>query len=527
MNSIEQGLTEHSILIVEDESVIALSIEEALEELGFSNVNVALNVADALELFENNKFDLAILDINLKDHIDGIELALLLKEQRELPVIFLTGNSDRSTVSKAKHAEPAGFLIKPFDKLNLSINLDIALFQQSPSSRSGMKNNQLTLDDHFFHNIPHFIIRLDRHKNILKLNARISRLTGKQPSFYENKTIHTAEFEDTLVTQIEHIADRVISNNRKAFVEISIPTIMGERMMSVVALPEMIDGETIHSVTLIFHDITDEKIAAADLESRNKKIVDSINYSKRIQKILLGDEERLRQYLDDSFILLIPKDIVSGDFPWVYYKNNHLYLAVVDCTGHGVPGALLSVVFHFLLNQILKDGDDLLPSRVLDLLHIHVNKTLKQHMPGVESKDGADIGLCRINLNTGTLDYSGAHRPLVLLRNNEISEFKGDKRPIGGAQRKRMKTKRFTNTSIQLQKDDFVCMFSDGITDQFGGNEASEKKIGSRRIKDMILSNSQKPCNEISKSVSEYFHSWKGVTKQVDDVLMIGLNWPD
>ena len=526
MVSFEQDLKSKHILIIDDEAIIAMAIEDALYDLGYMNVVVAFNVNDAITLFDNSAIDLAIMDINLNDSTDGIELAKLLKKKREVQVIFLTGNSDQVTISKAKYVEPMGFIVKPFDKKNLGINMEMALFQQMSISKSSQKNNQLLLDHFFYYNNPNLIIRIDVNKTILKINPVISRITGKQPDFYENKTIYNAEFEDAFVDQLKEIVDNVISRKRKTFIEINIGTLMGNRMMSIVAIPEIINENTVFSVAMILQDITDQKISADDLVKRNNRMLDSINYSEKIQKALLPDEFKLKKYLPDSFILFFPKDIVSGDFPWIYSKGNYLYIAVVDCTGHGVPGALMSIISHFLLNQIVRGGNELLPSKILDFLHAYIRKTLKQHMTGIESKDGADISLCRVNLDNGQLDYSGAHRPLILLKNNEIHEIKGDKRPIGGIHHtKNIKKPRFTNHSFQLEKNDFICMFSDGFTDQFGGDPLNQKKIGTEKLKEVLLNNANKPCSEISKTVSGFYYNWKGDVKQIDDVLMIGFSW--
>jgi serine phosphatase RsbU (regulator of sigma subunit) len=221
----------------------------------------------------------------------------------------------------------------------------------------------------------------------------------------------------------------------------------------------------------------------------------------------------------------LPKDIISGDFPWVHYKNHQLYIAVVDCTGHGIPGAFLSVVAHFLLNEIVKSGENLAPSKILEMLHIYTKKTLRQHLPGVGSSDGADIALCKINLQTKELIFSGAHRPLLYINNNEIHEIKGDKQPIGGTHYDRNKKRlTFTDHKINMQAGDKFLIYSDGLTDQFGGpNTARQLKFGQSSLKKLLLKASAEGLNSLDtvNSIEKDFFAWKAANKQLDDVLML------
>lgn len=513
---------DNTILVVEDESIIAMTLEETLGNIGYTHVDIALNPATAIEKIQANTYDLVILDINLGNNYDGIDLAAVVKMKEEhTPIIFLTGNSDSLTVEKAKMVEPNAYLIKPFNQNELKINLDIIFFQRSKNSSYIKKTNELNFSRSFLNNHPNFILRINKAGQILFANPIISRITGKNVGDYTGKTIYDSDMDQELITLCEQCLENAEKKKRKYTMETSIPTVLGERMMFLVTIPELNPDKELTSIVMLMQDITDQQIATHDLTLRNKKITDSINYSKKIQEALLPTSNKLRYYLPDSCILLKPKDMVSGDFPWVSRKDDFTYIAAVDCTGHGVPGALLSIIIHFLLNEIIKIEGDLLPAKILEVLHVHTKKTLKQHMPHVESSDGADIALCRIDSASGELCYAGAHRPLFYLRKGTIHEVKGDKQPIGGEHYAR-KSKRlyFTNHYIPIEPEDKFLIFSDGLSDQFGG-EGQPAKFGSRNIKNILLQCAGKDSSETVATLETEFNTWKSNQKQLDDVLAI------
>jgi PAS domain S-box-containing protein len=514
---------DNAILVVEDESVIAMTLEETLINLGYKHIDIALNPATAKEKIDSNTYDLVILDINLGNNYDGIELATVIKlKQEHTPIIFLTGNSDNLTIERAKEVEPNAYLTKPFNENAIKINLDIIFFQRTKNSSYIKNTNELKFSRSFLNNHPNFILRIDKAGHVLFSNPIISRITGKNPADYNGKTIYDSDMDQQLVTLFEQCQENAEKKKRKFTLEASMPTVLGERMMFIVVIPEFNTEKEITSIVMLMQDITDQQIATHDLTLRNKKITDSINYSKKIQEALLPTSNKLRYYLPDSCILLKPKDMVSGDFPWVSRKNNFLYIAAVDCTGHGVPGALLSVIIHFLLNEIIKMEGALLPSKVLEILHVHTKRTLKQHMPNVESSDGADIALCRFDTLNNELCFSGAHRPLIYLRDGVIQEIKGDKQPIGGEHYAR-KSKRlyFTNHSLPVEHNDKFLVFSDGLSDQFGGTGGQPAKFGSRNIKNMLLQCADKNSSETIATLENEFNTWKSNQKQLDDVLAI------
>lgn len=255
------------------------------------------------------------------------------------------------------------------------------------------------------------------------------------------------------------------------------------------------------------------------IESKNKDITDSIKYAKHIQEAILPDMSYIKKYLQDFFILYMPKDIVSGDFYWFVEKNGLLYLAAVDCTGHGVPGAFISIVGGNILNQIVHQFDYTDAADILNKLNAMFNMTIRQTFEESVVKDGMDLSLCVIDLNTMELNFAGAYNPLYLVRNNEVLIYKGDKFPIGifiGDE-----VKKFSSHTIKLEKNDAIYLFSDGFVDQFGGND--NKKLMHKRFRDLILENSSFPMKVQHYNYEIFFENWKGNYEQVDDILLIGV----
>ena len=258
------------------------------------------------------------------------------------------------------------------------------------------------------------------------------------------------------------------------------------------------------------------------IEKQNKSILDSINYAKRIQKAIIPKLEDIRADFPDTNWMYKPKDVVSGDFPYYFKKGDLIYYAAVDCTGHGVPGAMMSLIGHLLLNDILNSNTIYSPSEVLRKLHEGVVSTLKQDLPDNKAADGMDVGICCYNTKTKKLEYSGAHRPLYLVRKGEeIIQYKGGKYPVGGNQYKGANS--YPNHEIDIKSGDTIYFFSDGYPDQFGG--ADNLKIGPKRIRRILEGNVEKTLDENIAILSDTFEDWMKETKQIDDVLLIGIKF--
>ncbi len=253
------------------------------------------------------------------------------------------------------------------------------------------------------------------------------------------------------------------------------------------------------------------------VEEHQKEIIDSINYAKRIQTALLRDEEHISMHLPEHFILFLPKDIVSGDFYWGAEKNDYWYFAVADCTGHGVPGAIMSMLGISFLNDIVSSEELLSPAEILNRLRDRIISELRQTGNDGGNKDGMDISLSRLNLKTKELEWAGANNALNLLQNGNLIEVKADKQPIGY----HLIQHPFTNHTIQLQKGDRIYLFSDGYADQFGGPK--EKKFSYKRLENEFIAASQLPMREQKILLKKGFTDWKGLLEQIDDVCVLGV----
>ncbi|MBL7918511.1 MAG: SpoIIE family protein phosphatase, partial [Bacteroidia bacterium] len=257
----------------------------------------------------------------------------------------------------------------------------------------------------------------------------------------------------------------------------------------------------------------------AIIKEKNKDITDSIVYAKRLQEAVFPLTNELNNYFCESFVLFRPKDIVSGDFYWFEETNNLTYLIVGDSTGHGVPGAFMSILGHNLLNQIILEEKISSPAEILSTLDNRVTKSLNKKGSKEEYNDGMDIGVCVIDKKSKKLYYSGANRPLIIKRGNEIFELKQNKFAIGGINTK--DTKIFTQHEMDYFENDIFYLFSDGYYDQFGGPKG--KKFKFKQLQEVLLTNANKSMEDQQKILNETFDAWKGNLEQVDDVCIIGI----
>ncbi len=252
-----------------------------------------------------------------------------------------------------------------------------------------------------------------------------------------------------------------------------------------------------------------------NLEVKNKEITDSITYAKRIQTAILPPDSVIRKHLKDHFILYLPKDVVAGDFYWMEHLNDTVLFAAADCTGHGVPGAMVSVVCNNALNRSVREEGLTDPGKILDRAReIIVHEFGKSNE---DVKDGMDISLCVLNTKTLELKWAGANNPLWYVRNNELNEIRPDKQPIG----QYFNARPFTTHSLKMQKDDVLYVITDGYQDQFGGEKG--KKYKASNLKQFLTTNHKRSLEEQKTMIKDSFFAWKGKNEQVDDVCVIGV----
>ncbi len=255
-----------------------------------------------------------------------------------------------------------------------------------------------------------------------------------------------------------------------------------------------------------------------EINKQKKDITDSIHYAKRIQTALLPPENLLASMLPEYFILYKPRDIVSGDYYWASEKDGKAIIVAADCTGHGVPGAFMSMLGISFLNEIMQRETEITCSNILNKLRQNVISSLRQTGKVGESKDGMDLTIVIIDKQNKKLQFSGAYNPLLLIRNGELIPFKADKMPIGISDKVENS---FTNHEINCEKNDTIYMFSDGYVDQFGGPDNSKYK--SKPFKELLLTIQQKNMQEQQVILDETIEAWKGEQEQIDDILVIGI----
>ncbi|MCW3103817.1 MAG: hypothetical protein JWO09_2257 [Bacteroidetes bacterium] len=265
---------------------------------------------------------------------------------------------------------------------------------------------------------------------------------------------------------------------------------------------------------------TVEKIKG-QLEVKNKNVTDSINYAQRIQASILPSKASIAEVFEQSFIYYKPRDIVSGDFYWFAETDDNYLIAAVDCTGHGVPGAFMSLVGSTLLNELVSNKKITQPSSLLAKLNSSIIRVLRQKADYNSSHDGMDMAICAISKKKDKLQFGGALRPLFHVRNNTLTELKGNPYFIGGYYENMNKV--FTDEEIEILPGDTIYIFSDGIVDQFGGD--NKKKFSTRRFKTLLTEIAGKSIEEQYVLLDESFKAWKGSEDQVDDVLVIGIKF--
>jgi len=255
-----------------------------------------------------------------------------------------------------------------------------------------------------------------------------------------------------------------------------------------------------------------------ELQDKNKSITDSIHYAHRIQNVLLTSQSYIKEHLNEFFILNKPKDIVSGDFYWAIQHNNYFYFQLADCTGHGVPGAFMSLLGISFLNEIVIERNISEPNLILDNLRAEIIKAFTDKDTNDQMSDGMDCVLCRFDKSTNMLHYAAGNNAIVIIRNNEVIHLAGDKMPIGKSPRDK---EAFTLHAFQLQKGDALYMFTDGFPDQFGGEHGKKFKV--KNVKELLLSVSSHPMELQQTLLNEHFENWRGKLEQIDDVCLVGI----
>ncbi len=340
------------------------------------------------------------------------------------------------------------------------------------------------------------IMTCDHSGTIEWINAGMIRLFGY--SLEEVKQIGLTLQEFSGHADIVNIVDKCLSTKHSVIYETLNKTKSGDMVWVQSTLTPVVVNNEVKSLVLIDTDITERKKIERELRVKNKSFTDSVNYAKRIQKAVMPTIDNILQSLPESFVFYKPKDIVSGDFYGFTKKNGKIIFAVGDCTGHGVPGAFMSMIGINILNHLTIGKGITNPAEILNGLHNRIRKALKQDLSVENAKDGMDMALISIDFAREELEFAGAMRPLYIVRKNElftsapnlcdsgenfVEEIKGNKYSIGGGIVSN-REHAFTNHRVKINKGDTLYMFSDGYVDQFGGEK--EKKFLTYRLKELL-----------------------------------------
>lgn len=357
---------------------------------------------------------------------------------------------------------------------------------------------------------------------IYQANERAARLLGYARAELEQLTIFALHRKEDLQRSARRIAD---AWEHGGHVYEDIPLVRRDGALIPVESSTRVTSYNGRPAIILFaRDITERLALRAQVEEQqavvarqNADLLSSIRYARRIQRAVLPEPQRLQELFPESFILHRPRDIVSGDLCWFAEAQGRIVVAVADCTGHGVPGALLSLIGASLLQEVVAEQGRVEPGAVLDALREGFVQMLNRHEEA-DQRDGMNLGLAVIDPQRMTLDFAGAYHPLWLIREGAIIELKGDRMPIGafaGEQRP------FNAMSLALERGDRIHLFSDGLADQFGGPQG--KKLRSAGLKQWLLETSVLPIDDQHQALSDRFRLWKGGQEQVDDVLLIGI----
>lgn len=370
------------------------------------------------------------------------------------------------------------------------------------------------------------ILRISTSGMIYYANPVVEDYSGLAPSLIVNRPLEEVSFSSALSELLKDTLYRITGNPEKMNREITLAVAMGERLWDRIIqfniIPEFQDGE-LETVLFVGHDITEAKRIEKEIKITNRKMQDSINYAERIQGSILPSVQSIRKAFPESFVFYLPRDVISGDFPWFFETEDAHFIAAIDCTGHGVPGALLSFIGFFLLNNITALNAGKPVGELCDKLNSEVRRTLKQDRKNPETRDGMDLALCKIYKNREKVEFSGAHRPLYILREGEITVYKGERKSIGGIVHPRMPETGFTTNQITIRKGDKLFIFSDGLTDQLGGPDGL--KFSPARVRETLLQHPGMTMEQFHDQFEKEFIKWRDEHQQIDDVLMIGLGF--
>jgi serine phosphatase RsbU (regulator of sigma subunit) len=439
----------------------------------------------------------------LKNHFASLKIKESIDNKTGIALSF--GNIGKVLTKQKKYKEAESYLV---DAINLSKK--IGYKENLREVYSNLAELYCTVGNYkeAFQNQNYLILYKD---SIYNEETRIRTIQNQMTFDFEKKEAATrAEQEKKDILATERLKQK--EQQRNYF-------IIGFALVGLLALFILRGYQQKQKAnTIILRQKIEVEKSKHIIEEKNKDITDSINYAKRIQHAILPHNNDIVEAFPESFILFKPKDIVSGDFYFFHKKNQSSFIAAADCTGHGVPGALMSMIGAEKLNEAVTESSD--TSEMLSLLNKGIKNALKQTDSNESTRDGMDIALCSVNTENRILSYAGANRPLWIIRKGQtvVEEIKATKKAIGGLTDD---NQHFETHELQLQQGDTFYLFSDGYADLFSGK--SGKKLTTKKLRQVLIEIQHNTMPEQKEYLDNYAESWKAEAEQIDDILIIGI----
>lgn len=555
----KQDLEQLNVLIVESSESDALIIGELLSMSDDYNYDIyhVVSLDEAAEMLRQTEIDIILVNLFLPDSFGIHTFNDLFRSFSDIPFIILTEMEDDVVGKNAVQKGAQDFLIKSdIDKDTLNRSIAYAI-ERKVTEEELRKSEERYRELFIRSNDAIYISTIDG--NFVDINPAGLKLFGYEVDEIDYVTVKDLYIDDYDREQLMQILAKEgeVSDYEVDLLKKDGKTVLHCLLSTIVILDKQ---ENIIGYQGIIKDVTEKRKAEEALikslreldqankdlkhlnatleqkveertkqlqqekdtvENQNKEITESINYAKRIQASILPSKHRIREQFPDSFIYYAPKDIVSGDFYWYDYSRNKAFFAVIDCTGHGVPGAFMSIIGYTQLNEIVSDQKITDPGVILKELDKRVRIALNQNTGAdFNSKDGMELALISVNFEQKKIEFAGAMRPLYFVKEGDLHIIKGDKYSIGGESRHR---KNFKTNRIGFDRDDCFYLFSDGYPDQFGGPKG--KKFMTRNVGEMVKSMAHLPMKEQGNIVKNSMLNWMRDDEQVDDILIAGIKF--
>jgi len=548
-----------NLLLVENSEKDAIGIAELLntsEQFDYDITNLP-DLENTHQFLSENTADIILINLFLSDSYGIHTFDNLFHLYPDIPFVILTDFNDHLIGINAVKKGAQDYIIKEeisSTVLNRSITYSIERKNAERELRKSeekyrelfLRSNDAiymsTVDGDFIDINPSGLALFDYSLvDLSSLKVKDLYINDTDREKLKNELANKGQVSDYEVTLIKKdqttevnclLSSMVIHDENKNIVGYQgiIKDITAKKKAENALIKSLDDLDIANKELSVLNETLEEKVKERTLqlrkemglvEAQHKEIKESIQYAKRIQASILPPLQKIKKGLKESFIYYEPKDLVSGDFYWYEKINNKPLFAVVDCTGHGVPGAFMSIIGYTQLNEIVNEGKITDPGVILKELNKRVKMALNQNaLNNKNSKDGMELGIISVNYEQSKLEYAGAMRPLYMVKNGDLHIIKGDKYSIGGVSKHK---KEFTTTRINIEKDNCFYLFSDGYPDQFGGPRG--KKFMIRHVGEMLKGLAHLPMNEQSVIIKQTIKDWMKDEDQVDDILIAGIKF--